>query len=491
VNIYIFKPSYFMRFILKAALLSLLICTAFPSQLILEPLQGKFGNPKALVLLPGARIKAERYTDFLRRIQAELSFPLIGVILKFPADVPQPVGLRRKIRKILGKISSNGFGNISAENTWIAGHSLGGIAARRVGEDYAGLILLASYFDRLSRRQETQISAYEKPILILSGAMDGLTRAPYILRDYAYDTNGASSGDWSRTMLLLEGANHSFFAGDSLIDGDIEGVRDSQSARQAAAEAIASYLTLFEKKIPRLRREEAILKLSVLKKTSDQLARPYQVASAMDHSLCEDAQHEVLSENLEDGSFKVGSKVLRSIYQFARAKPSLSVNPENQVEVETIQFGSDYSNILDRANLPLAPSSIACKMKSAEAVSNLMWVPGSQRNGELCSQIQLKIQQDILGLLSEDQYQRYLHSKNVLGEAKEKKHSTGFGWLSNRSSLIQKGDEGFDPVSHSLYTDLNAPFGLEGMVYCKFLSPARLLEWYTIDALLSPQEEDQ
>ena len=141
-------------------------------------------------------------------------------------------------------------------------------------------------------------------------------------------------------------------------------------------------------------------------------------------------------------------------------------------------------NLVDRANLPFAPKAIACKMKSAESVSDLLWLQRRESAPTSCVDLQYNLQRKVLDLLSKEQAQRYKKSTGFLGYPIEKRHTTGIGWLSNRSSLIDKKGEGYRPGVQALYTDLQAPFGLDGMIYCKFLSPARLLEWYTIDSLL-------
>ena len=122
-------------------------------------------------------------------------------------------------------------------------------------------------------------------------------------------------------------------------------------------------------------------------------------------------------------------------------------------------------------------------MKSAEAIVN------SSLDKEInqktsCSKIQRKLMLETLYLLTEKQYQRYLDSGKTLDLVKEKKYSTGIGWLSSGSGLIDEESGDYFVTTRSLYTSLDAPKLYSGMTYCKFVTPARLLDWYLVDSLI-------
>ena len=460
----------------------------FASVVVLEPISGKVGRMKALVLIPGARVPAANYTDFLVKIQEQAAFPLVILGLDFSGGTPQPIGLKKRVVKLLEPFGYGESGGLGAEDVWIMGHSLGGIVARRIAEDFGGLVLLAAYFDRLSNREKTQIIDYKKPILILSGYQDGLTRFPYIVRDYPYDTRGHESGDWSRTMILLNGANHSFYAGNDTLEGDLHGDIEPQVARAMASNIIAAFLSQFTDSLTLLEITLKASELAEVKQMSDRLAKPYLEATTMDESTCEVAQFEILAPEFEQNEVLVSSTSKSNAREFAVAKPSITQVGDERVEVNVVQFNIHQSNLIDRGNLPLAPRAIACKMKSAASVTDLLWLQGKEPKPVSCAQIQLSIQQKILSLLSENQYRKYKESTGFLGLPQEKEHATGIGWLSNRSSIIDKNGDEYKLNVQSLYTNLQASFGLEGMTYCKLLSPSRMLEWYTLDSLLEARK---
>ena len=293
------------------------------SDFILDPPVAKVGRTQALIFIPGAQVPAQNYFDLLRKIQANLSFPLIVVALDFIGGTPQPIGLKQRIAKLIKRLGSNQKEELGPEDIWIGGHSLGGIVARRVAQDFAGLILLGAYFDRINNRSETQILDYGKPILILSGLQDGITRVPYVARDYSYDTLGHQSGDWSRTMILLDGVNHSYYAGNELLRGDIQGDLEPQAARTLTAKAMAGFLSQFSTSLTHLQQNLEASELAKLKKTSDRLASPYLEATRLDRSICEVAQQEILSQESSELKIRVGSNTKTNVAQFAAAKPQI------------------------------------------------------------------------------------------------------------------------------------------------------------------------
>ena len=148
-----------------------------------------------------------------------------------------------------------------------------------------------------------------------------------------------------------------------------------------------------------------------------------------------------------------------------------------------MKFVDNYRNIIDLGNISLAPKASFCKMKSAESVVNADLDEEIHKKTS-CSKIQRRLMLETLYLLTDKQYQRYLESGKILDIVKEKKNSTGIGWLSSGSDLIDEEDGDYFVNTRSLYTNLDAPKLFNGMTYCKLVTPARLLDWYLIDSLI-------
>ena len=75
-----------------------------------------------------------------------------------------------------------------------------------------GLILFSSYFERSVRSDNQDFESFEKPLLIVSGELDGITRPSYIARDYEPKVLNNEIVYWNKLILLIEGVNQSLFA---------------------------------------------------------------------------------------------------------------------------------------------------------------------------------------------------------------------------------------------------------------------------------------
>ena len=474
---------------LRPLLVSLIFCLfsfeSYSYELIVRPPDNKIGKAQVLVFLPGGRVPAENYQDLLRKIQSQVQRPLWTVTLKFLGDFPQPVGLKPRVQKVLQNLSKKLNSEISPEDVWISGHSLGGINARSIASEYGGLILLSSYFARLGDRDQSDFPKFQKPVLVLSGELDGMTRPGYLARDAKFDTTNTNLEDWNKSVLLLPRVNHSLFAYDDyLIKGDIPTKLNPSAGRKLIARAVGLFLTIHSDQTKGQLKANAIKDLYEIKRQSDELLSSYKIASAMDSTLCGDAQDVIIREDMgQNTQLEIRSETETEIHKFALSKPTIKTDSEKEPVITTVKFVDKYRNIIDVGNISLAPKASFCKMKSAEAIVNSSLDQEINKKTS-CSKIQRQLMLETLYLLTEKQYQRYLDSGKTLDLVKEKKYSTGIGWLSSGSGLIDEESGDYFVTTRSLNTSLDAPKLYSGMTYCKFVTPARLLDWYLVDSLI-------
>ena len=88
-----------------------------------------------------------------------------------------------------------------------------------------------------------------------------------------------------------------------------------------------------------------------------------------------------------------------------------------------------------------------------------------------------------LSRLNEKQLSRYRDSGNEINLGSEKKYKSSFLWLSNRDPLVIGSDGRYEIRNQTLHKDMGEFIGEGGYEYCKFISPARLLDWYLTDGL--------
>ena len=458
---------------------------SYSSELVVRPPDGKVGKEQVLIFLPGARVPAENYQDLLSKIQNEVNRPLWTITLKFLGDVPQPLRLKSRVERVIKNLNKNLDSKILQEDIWLSGHSLGGINARRIASEYGGLILLSSYFDRLGDRNKSDFPKFERPVLLLSGELDGLTRPAYLVRDAKFDTSSINKEDWNKSVILLPEVNHSLFAYDDyLVNGDLPTTLNPSVGRKLIAKAAGLFMTIHSNQTEARLKANSMESLYELKKQSDELMRSYEAAYAMDSTLCGDAQGLIIKEDLgQNTNVNINSQTEKGIHKFALAKPKIEIGSKKEPIITTVKFVDNYRNIIDLGNISLAPKASFCKMKSAESVVNADLDEEIHKKTS-CSKIQRRLMLETLYLLTDKQYQRYLESGKILDIVKEKKNSTGIGWLSSGSDLIDEEDGDYFVNTRSLYTNLDAPKLFNGMTYCKLVTPARLLDWYLIDSLI-------
>lgn len=476
--------NYQNRLILLICVISINILRLEANDIWIEPELSYEGQPKVLVFLPGARVKPENYEDLMLRIQREAHQPLWIVILRFLGDVPQPLRLKERVENTLRAFSRRLNISLNSDDVWISGHSLGGINARRIASSYGGLILMSSYFDRLSDRNKSDFATFNKPVLMLSGELDGLTRPAYLVRDLNHATTNSDENNWSKGVLLLPKVNHSLFAYDEiLLSGDLPTNLDPAAGRNLVAKTVASFMTYNSQSSSNEAKAKSLEYLISRKNDSVQLTQPYLDAMVLDQNLCESAQDFFINQSFDNEiAYAVTPKTVDQVYSFALAKPGLSLNEAGKPIIETIQFNDNYRNILDRGNISLAPKSTFCKMKSAEAIADLMWTSIDYQQPS-CFDYQKLLLERTLSYLSEIQKEKYLGSDKTLTLRPEIKHNTGISWLSSRSALIDSQRDEYFVRNQALYTGLTAPSRFAGMQYCRLVSATRLLDWYLIDAL--------
>lgn len=475
--------NFWIRSFLVFSIIMILQLPIGASELWLKPIPSKLGDPLLMVFLPGARVDAENYQDLLKRVQLQVERPLWVVTFKFLADIPQPFRLNQRVEKVLIQLSSELGTTLPKESVWISGHSLGGINARRIASQYGGLILLSAYFDRLGDRNQSDLKDFDKPVLMLSGELDGLTRPAYLVRDSIYDSTRKNLVDWSKSVLLLPSINHSIFAYDeAILVGDLAAEIEPDQARSMIAGTVASFMNYHDNKASSQLKMKSLEFLKIRKSKSEKLIEPYVKAHLLDSDLCDASQQFLLEKGIPNFTeFTVAPETLEMISQFALSKPTISLNSDGNPIIKTVQFNDRYRNILDRANLSLAPKSTFCKMKSVDAVTDLMWLNKSEAQPK-CLDFQQVLIEKTLAYLSPEQKNRYLNSGKTLRLSEEIKQSTGIGWLSSRAPLIDDQDGEYIIRNQSLYTDLHAPLNFAGMTYCRFLPSSRLLDWYLIDS---------
>merc|ERR1711865_1066301 len=234
---------------------------------VLKPLSGKTGAEKMFVFIPGANVDPSYYVETAAAIQHASDLNLWVVIPSFPIkrciilcpSLSLCSPLQDYITKIIAKATAQGYnGTAFAPDTFMAGHSLGGICAQRLGQaylkpPYQATIVMGSYAEATSGAGSTQ--EYPTPLLTVGAELDGGLGRPAMIgvRLKGSDSAAAkySAGNSTvfqltkKPVVILPGLDHSSFCPGFKVPGDVFTAEASeQAALSAASETIGAFLSL-------------------------------------------------------------------------------------------------------------------------------------------------------------------------------------------------------------------------------------------------------
>ena len=90
----------------------------------------------ALIIVPGAQIKASQYEDLANTIQDASNLSLWIGIPEIPLDIANPITLQGQIQILIKQMRSEGF---KSDRVILAGHSLGGAMAQELFKENQNL----------------------------------------------------------------------------------------------------------------------------------------------------------------------------------------------------------------------------------------------------------------------------------------------------------------------------------------------------------------
>ena len=457
---------------------------SFKGDILLEPLSGKQGETQLMVFVANQGIEPDAYVDFLNRIQKKTDFPLWIATVKYFKGSLSARGFDKKIERIRRYISSVEQSDIPKFKTWVTGHSKGAYLVRRVAEEYAGLILFSSYYNRLTGPISGDINSFDKPLLVVSGELDGITRPSYIARDYESKLLSSETDYFSKLILLVEGVNHSLLAFDDFImDGDLPAAISSERGRDEMATAASAFITYHDISSTKIKTEKTLDLLREYDDFSAPILNSFYELNQIDNSVCEIVQDEILANGLGSSNpYEIKVTEISKSTSFAMLEPNVSMTHDGNAFVQVYKYNVKPNNPRDISSGSPAVKRILCKMKTARAVADAHWSDARYIKNS-CSLMQQKFMDTALSRLNEKQLSRYRDSGNEINLGSEKKYKSSFLWLSNRDPLVIGSDGRYEIRNQTLHKDMGEFIGEGGFEYCKFISPARLLDWYLTDGL--------
>ena len=470
------------------------------------------GKPvAALVLFPGAKVAPERYAGLCEKLVVETKGELLVVACRFFKNFPNPLQGKSRILIAVKALEKMGYAD-AAQRVFLAGHSFGGILAKKYVPlmRLGGLLLLASYINH-SRSKKTTLRQYAAPVLTLGGELDAYMGMNYLARESRLLIeleDRETCPVYRKPVILLRGINHMQFADGAPLAGEFEPARSLEQAHEAICRTMVDFMRA---QSPFLSGDagaaRAFLEKSVME--TRMLVSPYLAAwdATPDFFLELQKVAAPLAHNawnkLHTATRLYCGKIDK--YRFILDKSSLRKTGRGLEVYAPIYFERRIGLRDISRNNYLSLEYAACKFRSQESLAA---AAGASPGGKAlnCAELNAAIIGKAL-LLIEDAHvkarleMRYgaldawkyestsdaLKDTVIYGPFTIVSHrkATGSAWLSGAFSFFKSGD-GWRIETAELLTP--ADFALQryaGAHYTKLISPLRIIEWATIFGLLN------
>ncbi|GFN84838.1 titin [Plakobranchus ocellatus] len=349
---------------------------------------------------------------------------------------------------------------------------------------------MGSYISR-----STKLRDYAKPLMTLSGELDGQTRITRIAVDYEQlqqDAKQNKTALYRKPVVNIKGLCHAQFAsGPMPHEVVVNDLKPDITEKQAHAEIgryVSHFLTVTFSTI-KLEVTEAKMQLHHNFKESGTRFQPLLNVKALDMAgnTCPWAQvvQGHLARKLVSRT-NINNKILSKL-EFASSKPSLA-RVDNRLIINTIATISYEKNDLDISLHKESPLEISIKMTSRQAIEKAL---GFDPEIEV-----LKLNKKSIAtcrFMNEQAVHLALRSSIIAAQERYRKrgrpltfkddvvYESESQWLA-ASLALDEDDKGLSVQSVALYVPMSSAV-FPGMYYCKVLSPYRAMEWINVDSL--------
>lgn len=179
--------------------------------------------------------------------------------------------------------------------------------------------------------------------------------------------------------------------------------------------------------------------------------------------------------------------------EFAHAKPAIQADAHEPVNTtDVLSYSHSKYNVrtadqIDAANF-YAASEVGAKLKSREAIYKYFGAefPGPQNVSECtCQEINQYAYEWVRKNWAGDKapIERYDSIGQPLEFIEDTKSESGITWI-NRDIIYTNTTEAYQVSSRKLLSPIDFEVKIAaGMLYCKLMSPARIVEWMLVDSL--------
>jgi len=456
---------------MRLPVLAFLLSLASAELIIKQPLSGKTGPEKLLIIVNGAFVSNDKYVEVGEAIQAASAFKLWLALPSFIADTPNPGEMSSKLAAAVSAVKAANFTTIKAtEDVYVSGHSLGGIMSQSevAKGKYKALVLFGSY---LTSTFGNSIANFKYPVLTLAGELDGLTRITRIGHEWqgmqARIKSDGADAVYKYPVFALPGQSHSqFCSGVNVTSFGTKDLRPEvswESAHEAIGASVSAFMVLVEQPTDSTARNFVDTRV----KYTQGLLEGWLAAQAYESEVCAAAQ-KVNAANVT-AQFEVTTKSTGNWASFDANYPV--VNKDGQiVVVDELQHALNPG---DTSTIDVSASEVDCKMMTEQAV--LKAFGGHATIGEQgCQASNVAMVAMAQHTVTSTTLSRYQREGKAFQVGADVEYSTGITW--------QAGGFVFAPQDSAV--SIQSPLLTTGPdMLCKLLSPSRIVEYMMVDGL--------
>ncbi|CAE8601350.1 unnamed protein product [Polarella glacialis] len=487
--------------------------------IVLKP-QGSSSTPqKMLVFIPGGKVPNQHYEATARAIQAAAAEKQINLWVVIPAVFQRLCIISCTSPKICAPLHgaaeaaltvAQGQGwarGTDSEDLWLAGHSLGGVCANTLFQaysspsalPYAGLIVMGSYVDETG---DHDLVNFPTPVLTLNVELDGGLARPGKTSVWwrqhleLMSSKGEGYALANKPVIVLPELNHTNFCPGFDVPGDLPAEVDQATATGLIGQSVAAFLVLQMNTSSTAEKAAAAALLSEQVAWTKQLLTPYLKAQDLERMpsdtkisaegaspFCAHAQHMVAGmSDSDDARIEVQDGFHVDSQNLEHCHPNWTSLNDGRILIRSCGHTDYYPDISNTGTITAA-SEIACKMLSSDRVAEQLKtvaavtnVPCSEGNRYAVSVAeQLAAPSTLERFRSQGRGWCFLDDAHTAG-------NIGPLWVFKDALQLEENATCMSVTSPVLFTELDDQI-YPGSHYCKFLSPARALDWMMTDSL--------